>query len=679
MTCRSPRTAGCRSAVAHQYCGALGKRANCQVAVSVHAVSDTASCPLQWRLFLPEEWARRHRPAAGGPAIPAEVGHREKWRLALDTLDELAGWGLVPPVVVADAGYGQNADFRAGLAERGHRLRGGGPLGCDRPPARRAAHAPPPWSGNGRRPQPRYRDKPPSVAALAAGHRTAGLHRGDLAGRVPRADALALPGAAGAAGRGRAPSPGPGRRHGRARPLGRCPARSAAAGRMARRRRRTHRLLAVQPARTTPRSPNWSAWPRSAGASSTTTANSSTAWAWTTSRAAPGPAGTTTSPWSPPPTPSSPNSAWPQKPIHRTHPLPDPRRPPGPAELLDRHLHHLPPTPAQHDHHNQDQDRPNGVLLDESFQMLRVCPGTQTGRPRSLCDERPGHPADRTVREDRRRDRRYPMAGPTAAADGFRAGHPGRRAGAAGLHLGVALAAVRRHSRLGAMFPYLPQQPGWNKRLRAALPLVKRAIRLAGRRHATSGSTTTGSSTPRRWSAGGSRPTVKRSDMAGWAGYGYCASHSRFFWGLRLYLVCTPAGHADPVGAGQPEARTSGRCWRRCWTSTPDLVADRPGLLLIADKGFASKEFETDLAERGIELLRPSFKREKKRARRADAEDGPPADRVGQRHPQRPARPGTARRPHLRGRRRPRRPTHPRHGRRDLAQPQDRRSPSPDH
>jgi SRSO17 transposase len=50
-------------AVAPQYCGALGKQANCQVAVSVHAVSDTASCPLQWRLFVPQEWAHTTRPA----------------------------------------------------------------------------------------------------------------------------------------------------------------------------------------------------------------------------------------------------------------------------------------------------------------------------------------------------------------------------------------------------------------------------------------------------------------------------------------------------------------------------------------------------------------------------------------------------------------------------------------
>ncbi len=94
---------------------------------------------------------------------------REKWRLALDTFDELAGWGLVPPVVVADAGYGQNADFRAGLGERGI-----GYVVAVRSDVTLHPHdaqpTAPAWSGNGRKPQPRYRHKPSSVAALAAGH-----------------------------------------------------------------------------------------------------------------------------------------------------------------------------------------------------------------------------------------------------------------------------------------------------------------------------------------------------------------------------------------------------------------------------------------------------------------------------------------------------------------------------
>lgn len=155
-------------AVAHQYCGSLGKQANCQLAVSVHTVTDTASVPLQWQLLLPKEWdgdaERRRRCRA-----PDEVGHREKWRLALDTFDELAGWGLVPPVVVADAGHGQNADFRDGLNQRGI----GYVVAVRSDVTVHPHHAQPTapaWSGTGRRPQPRYRDKPSSVSALTTGH-----------------------------------------------------------------------------------------------------------------------------------------------------------------------------------------------------------------------------------------------------------------------------------------------------------------------------------------------------------------------------------------------------------------------------------------------------------------------------------------------------------------------------
>src|SRR5881398_2356120 len=106
--------------VARQYSGTLGKVGNCQVGVSICAVTDATSCPLNWRLFLPERWddgcaatpeqaaAIRARRARAG--IGEDVRHRAKWRLALDMLDELAGWRLAPPVAVADAGYGNNAD-----------------------------------------------------------------------------------------------------------------------------------------------------------------------------------------------------------------------------------------------------------------------------------------------------------------------------------------------------------------------------------------------------------------------------------------------------------------------------------------------------------------------------------------------------------------------------------------
>lgn len=115
--------------VARQYSGTVGKVANVQVAVSVHAVSDQASCPVDWRLFLPEAWddhkatteqdaheacARRAR-----ARIPDDQHHKAKWEQALEMLDELAAWGHRPPVVAADAGYGEASPFRTGLSERG--------------------------------------------------------------------------------------------------------------------------------------------------------------------------------------------------------------------------------------------------------------------------------------------------------------------------------------------------------------------------------------------------------------------------------------------------------------------------------------------------------------------------------------------------------------------------------
>ncbi|WP_369265157.1 IS701 family transposase [Streptomyces sp. R35] len=153
---------------APQYCGALGKRANCQVAVSVHAASDTASCPLQWRLFLPGEWALDSERRAK-TIIPPEVTHREKWRLALDMLDTLADWGMTPPAVVADAAYGTNAHLRAALNDRqlAYVLAIRSDTTAHPFDAKPAAPA---RNGTvGCRPQPRYRHRAPSVAALAAG------------------------------------------------------------------------------------------------------------------------------------------------------------------------------------------------------------------------------------------------------------------------------------------------------------------------------------------------------------------------------------------------------------------------------------------------------------------------------------------------------------------------------
>jgi len=104
--------------VQRQYCGALGKLANGQVAVSLHQASPTGSQPLAWRLYLPESWAedRTRRQRVG---IPPEVVFRKKWELALDLLDQARAWGVPDRTVLADADYVDRGEFRTVLEQRG--------------------------------------------------------------------------------------------------------------------------------------------------------------------------------------------------------------------------------------------------------------------------------------------------------------------------------------------------------------------------------------------------------------------------------------------------------------------------------------------------------------------------------------------------------------------------------
>jgi SRSO17 transposase len=104
--------------VARQYSGTLGKTGNCQIAVSLHRSDRRGSSPLGFRLYLPREWTddpARCR-AAG---VPEEISFQPNWRLALALLDEALAWGMPkPPVVLADASYGEVTAFREELEER---------------------------------------------------------------------------------------------------------------------------------------------------------------------------------------------------------------------------------------------------------------------------------------------------------------------------------------------------------------------------------------------------------------------------------------------------------------------------------------------------------------------------------------------------------------------------------
>ena len=165
-----------------------------------------------------------------------------------------------------------------------------------------------------------------------------------------------------------------------------------------------------------------------------------------------------------------------------------------------------------------------------------------------------------------------------------------------------------RHARahLRHLFPYLPQQPGYNKRLRAARGLVRYCSRaLAAGTSLWTDDVWVVDSTPVECAR--SRETVKRSDLAGWAQYGYCASHSRWFWGLRLHLLCTL--HGLPVGFALAGAKADER------QVLLDILADdelagRPGQTVIGDKGYYGRDFEAVLAAAGLTLLRPARKGE---------------------------------------------------------------------
>ena len=167
-------------------------------------------------------------------------------------------------------------------------------------------------------------------------------------------------------------------------------------------------------------------------------------------------------------------------------------------------------------------------------------------------------------------------------------------------------------AHLHYLFPYLPQQSGYNKRLRNLAATISWLIGMLAR------DTTLWTddvwvidSTPVECAR--SREATRRSELAGWAEYGYCASHSRYFWGLRLHMLATL--HGLPVGFALTGAKADERTVLLDILHTdPTLTAQRPGQTVIGDKNYFGAEFETTLAEAGLTLLRPARKGEPDRA-----------------------------------------------------------------
>src|SRR3954452_23594058 len=179
--------------VARQYCGQLGKQENCQVAVTLSVANERASLPVAFDLYLPEDWAGdpARRAKAG---VPQDLAFRTKPRIALGQIRRALADGVSPGVVLGDAGYGIDTDFRTALTASAlpyvlgvQSTIGVWPPGCGPLP-------PKPWSGRGRTPKLRRRDpehQPLTAEDLASAlppnaWRTVGWRegsRGGLSGR----------------------------------------------------------------------------------------------------------------------------------------------------------------------------------------------------------------------------------------------------------------------------------------------------------------------------------------------------------------------------------------------------------------------------------------------------------------------------------------------------------------
>jgi hypothetical protein len=225
-----------------------------------------------------------------------------------------------------------------------------------------------------------------------------------------------------------------------------------------------------------------------------------------------------------------------------------------------------------------------------------------------------------------------------------------------------------RHARahLSHLFRYLPQQPGYNKRLRALAPTLEWLITvLAADTSLWTDDVWVVDSTPVE--CGRSRETARRSDLAGYAEYGYCASHSRYFWGLRLHLIATV--HGLPVGFALTGAKADERLvLLSVLTADPSLLRDRARQIMIADKNYLRPRVRQSAAPERGGTAAPGPQGRTRPARRAVLPAAAPDHRVNLRDRERATRPRRPRRAHHHRRRRPGLPATPRPDRRDLAQ-----------
>jgi hypothetical protein len=166
-------------------------------------------------------------------------------------------------------------------------------------------------------------------------------------------------------------------------------------------------------------------------------------------------------------------------------------------------------------------------------------------------------------------------------------------------------------ARLGHLFPYLPGQAGYNKRLRAAAHLVVLALRdLAVRSPSWSDGLRLLDATP--LPCGASRATVERSALWPHAAYGWDRSHSRWYWGFKLYLLCAPDGMPISWCLATPKLGER-EVAQVLLDDAARQQALAEGTIILADKGFAGHAFQQHLRQLGAWLIRPDRKDEPRR------------------------------------------------------------------
>ena len=158
----------------------------------------------------------------------------------------------------------------------------------------------------------------------------------------------------------------------------------------------------------------------------------------------------------------------------------------------------------------------------------------------------------------------------------------------------------------GHLFPRLLRQSEYNERLKNLAPLMEAALRwLAGATPGSAELLRLMDATP--IPCGHSVITAKRSGLCGWAGYGYCPSHSRWYWGAKLLIICTCDGTVTGFGLANPKLYGEREQARQMLQDQP---ANRPlpGTAVVTDKGLSGEDFEDFFTsdDLGLTLIRPA-------------------------------------------------------------------------